>query len=94
MKNKKKTKEFFMDIDNTDLNTKGDKEKSEFDKENKNNDKEKTTKQEMTKLAGLNEKFPEENFVDIESTQNSKKIKLHTYKYPAKGNIKGIVYLL
>jgi hypothetical protein len=39
-------------------------------------------------------KFPIEDFVQLYSHQYGKQIKLHTYKYPAKGTIKGVVYLM
>lgn len=45
---------------------------------------------------GIEEKFPVENFVDLYSFQKGRKIKLHTYKFPARDekNIKGVVYFL
>ena len=93
MKNKKKTKEVFMDIENTNSNTNQD-IKSEMNEENKKDDQITKSKNDLSKLAGLNEKFPEENFVEIYSNQSFKKIKLNTYRYPAKKNLKGVVYLL
>jgi hypothetical protein len=38
--------------------------------------------------------FPIENFAELKSFQNNKQIKLNTYKYPAKGELKGVVYLM
>jgi hypothetical protein len=52
-------------------------------------------KKEKTQLAGLDDKFPIENFIKLTSVQKGKKIHLQTYKY--KANIdtpKGVVYLL
>jgi len=43
-------------------------------------------------VHGLNDVYPVEGFIEFYSAQNNRKIKLHTYKYPSKTNIKGIVY--
>jgi hypothetical protein len=94
MKNKNKKKEFFMDVDNNSNNPDNNKEIGDNSQNQKNTDGNLNTKNNSSKLAGINEKFPEENFVQIYSKQNSKKIKLNTYRYPAKGNLKGVVYLL
>jgi len=43
-------------------------------------------------VYGLNDVYPVEGFIEFYSAQNNRKIKLHTYKYPAETAIKGIVY--
>jgi hypothetical protein len=50
----------------------------------------------ISQLAGLNDKFPTENFVKLTSKQKGKSIHLQTYKYPVKSEdpIKGVVYLM
>lgn len=48
----------------------------------------------LPQLEGLNDKFPIENFIKLKSTQKGKEINLQTYKYPAQGELRGIVYLL
>jgi len=90
MKNKKKSKEFLMDTGNK---ANVIEEKSDFNKTNQSSNNYECDSN-FPKISGINEKFPEENFVEIYSKQNTKKIKLHTYRYPAKGNLKGLVYLL
>jgi hypothetical protein len=90
MKNKKKTKEFLMDTgkkanvieEKPEINTKNE---SSYSSESDSN---------VQSISGVNDKFPEENFVEIYSKQNTNKIKLHSYRYPATGNLKGVVYLL
>lgn len=43
-------------------------------------------------VYGLNDVYPVEGFIEFYSAQKNRKIKLHTYKYPAETAIKGIVY--
>lgn len=43
-------------------------------------------------IYGLNDVYPVEGFIEFYSAQKNRKIKLHTYKYPAETAIKGIVY--
>jgi len=43
-------------------------------------------------IFGLNDVYPVESFIEFYSAQNNRKLKLHTYKYPAEATIKGIVY--
>lgn len=51
--------------------------------------------QEKQKLAGLEDKFPIENFVILKSEQKNQDISLQTYKYPSNSQeIKGVIYLL
>lgn len=45
-------------------------------------------------IYGLNDVYPVEGFIEFYSAQNNRKIKLHTYKYPAETAIKGIVYYM
>jgi hypothetical protein len=45
-------------------------------------------------ISQASQKFPVENFIELKSYQNGNPIKLYTYKYPAKGSIKGVVYLM
>ena len=69
---------------------------------NKNNEKPKEASERDSKaivdeeinpdVHGFNEFYPVEGFIEFYSAQNNRKIKLHTYKYPAQTNIKGIVY--
>jgi hypothetical protein len=72
-----------------------------MDKTNKKSNKEYLINQGDNKenpescLAGLNDKFPIENFVELKSRQNGKEIILQTYKYPsAKEKPKGVIYLM
>jgi hypothetical protein len=50
----------------------------------------------ISQLAGLNDKFPIENFVKLTTKQKGKIIHLQTYKYPVKSEdtFKGVVYLM
>ena len=88
MKNKKKKNEFFMETEQGTLDGK----KNNEDKEKKSLNSSISDSNE--EIAGLNDKFPEEKFIELESKQGFRKIKLHTYRYPAMGNLKGIIYLL
>ena len=88
MKNKKKKKEIFMENEQPTINPDESKEIKDNNTSNSN------LSANSQKIAGLNDKFPEENFVHLDSTQGFKKIKLQTYRYPAKGSLKGVVYLL
>jgi hypothetical protein len=51
------------------------------------------TKEEGQKINQV-DKFPIENVVELKSYQKGKPIRLQTYKYPAKGEVKGVVYLM
>jgi hypothetical protein len=65
---------------------------------NGNSENSQNIKKENTiKLAGLDDKFPIENFIKLESTQKGKSIHLQTYKYPAantENKFRGVIYLL
>jgi hypothetical protein len=72
-----------------------------MDKTNKKSNKEYLINQGNNKegtestLAGLNDKFPIENFVELKSKQKGKEIILQTYKYPSsKEKLKGVIYLM
>ena len=88
MKNKKKNKEFFMETEQGTIDGKKINEDKEKDSLNS------SVSEDNYKIAGLNDKFPEENFIELDSKQGLRKIKLHTYRYPAKESMKGLVYLL
>ena len=67
------------------------KENIKFSKSLKYSDESCTEKNEENKY-GLKDSYPIEQFFDFYSAQRNRKITLHTYKYPAKKNIKGLVY--
>jgi hypothetical protein len=51
--------------------------------------------EESDELSGIHDKFQEENFIDLNSKQGMRTIKLNTYRYRAEGGtIKGLVYLM
>jgi alpha-beta hydrolase superfamily lysophospholipase len=98
MKNKKLNKESILEPNNSKEENIADSSiNSQTTASKTKNEKSNNSEPNKTQLVGLNDKFPVENFVSLFSTQKSKKIKLQTYKYPAKSNsqdFKGLVYLI